>query len=75
MKPRFHKRKEKKEMKNITAYDAEANLLEEVAERNNLTVAEVVEALCDYLEECAIDNNWKHQPVDYNEAEDRFDRW
>ena len=41
-------------MTNITIYDTDAKRLEEVAERHNTTVAEVVEALMDFIND--VDN-------------------
>jgi len=45
-------------MTNISIYDVEADMLNRVAETNDATVAEVVEALCDYLDEVKADNGW-----------------
>lgn len=44
-------------MTDITIYDTEAEIIEKVSEKNNITVAEVVEMLCDYLDEMLFDNN------------------
>lgn len=41
-------------MTNISIYDDTAKILEEVAERHNTTVAEVVEALMDFISD--VDN-------------------
>lgn len=38
-------------MTNILVYDVEAKQLEETAEKHDMTVAELVEMLCEYLEE------------------------
>lgn len=46
-------------MKNIKVYDIEAKKLEEIADANDTTVAEVVEMLMGYLEEMKRDNNLK----------------
>ena len=46
-------------MKKITVYDIEADELEKIADANDTTVAEVVEALMQYTEEMKKDNGWK----------------
>ena len=46
-------------MTNISIYDIEADMLNRVAETNDTTVAEVVEALCDYLDDVKVDNGWE----------------
>jgi hypothetical protein len=46
-------------MKTISVYDIEAEKLEEFADRNDTTIAEVIEALMDYIDEVKFDNNWK----------------
>lgn len=46
-------------MTNIRVYDINANELEKVADRNDTTIAEVVELLMDYLEEMKKDNGLK----------------
>ena len=47
-------------MTNVMIYDVTANQLEEVAEKNDTTVAEIVETLVlDYLEEAKSDNGWE----------------
>lgn len=38
-------------MKNILVFDVEAEELEQIADANDLTIAEVVEMLLDYAEE------------------------
>lgn len=43
-------------MTNITVYDTEAKALEEIADRNDMTVAEIVEMLIEYADDM-IDNN------------------
>lgn len=45
-------------MTNLTAYDVEAELINKVADVNDTTVAEVIEALCEYIEEAKEDNGW-----------------
>ena len=42
----------------ITVYDIEAEAIERLADANDTTVAEVIEALMDYAEECKRDNGW-----------------
>ena len=46
-------------MKKITVYDIEADELEKIADANDTCVAEVVEALMQYVEEMKKDNGWK----------------
>ncbi len=46
-------------MTNITVYDIEAEIIERVAEDNDTTQAEVIEALMDYLEDVKKDNGWR----------------
>ena len=46
-------------MTRISAYDIEADLIEKVADENDTTTAEVIEALCEYLEEAKQDNGWR----------------
>ena len=44
-------------MKKITVYDIEAEDLEEIADANDITVADVVEMLMAYVEDMKLDNN------------------
>lgn len=46
-------------MKEIKVYDTEADSIEIIAENNDMTVAEVVQLLCDYIEYVKLDNNLK----------------
>ena len=46
-------------MTNLTVYDVEAELINKVADVNDTTVAEVIEALCEYIEEVKEDNGWQ----------------
>ena len=46
-------------MKNITVYDIEAEELENIADANDTTVAEVVEMLMEYADQMKEDNGWK----------------
>ena len=43
-------------MTNITVYDTEAKTLEEMAERNDMTVASIVEMLIEYADDMKEDN-------------------
>ena len=43
-------------MTNITVYDIEAEVLEDIAETNDTSVAEVVGMLIEYVEEMKKDN-------------------
>ena len=43
-------------MTNITIYDTEAQALEQMAERNDMTVAELVEMLMEYADDMKSDN-------------------
>ena len=43
-------------MTNISIYDVEAEQLEKIADANDTTVAEVVEMLCEYVEEMKENN-------------------
>ena len=43
-------------MTNITVYDTEAKALEEMAERNDMTVASIVEMLIEYADDMKEDN-------------------
>ena len=44
-------------MRKITVYDIEAEDLEEIADANDITVADVVEMLMAYVEEMKKDND------------------
>ena len=44
--------KGEKIMTNITIYDLEAKALAEKAEELDITIAELVEQLCEFLDEC-----------------------
>ena len=46
-------------MTNVNVYDIEAELLNKVADANDTTVAEIVEALCEYMEEVKQENGWE----------------
>ena len=46
-------------MTKISVYDIEGELIEKVADVNDTTTAEVIEALCGYLEEAKQDNGWR----------------
>lgn len=46
-------------MTRISAYDIEAELIERIADENDTTTAEVIEALCEYLEEVKENNGWR----------------
>ena len=46
-------------MKEIRVYDTEADSIEIIAENNDISVAEVVAMLCEYLEYVKTDNNLK----------------
>lgn len=46
-------------MTRITIYDTDANELEKVAENNDMTVAELIECLMDYLPDVKEENNLK----------------
>ena len=46
-------------MTKITVYDIEARELEKIADANDTNVAEVVEALMEYIDEVKKDNGWK----------------
>lgn len=46
-------------MINITVYDIEAEQLHKIADVNDTTVAEVVEALMAYAEDVKKDNGWE----------------
>ena len=43
-------------MKNILAYDIEAEELEKIADANDTTIAEIVCMLMDYAEDMKVDN-------------------
>ena len=46
-------------MTNIIVYDIEAKELEKIADDNDTNVAEVIEALMQYVDEMKKDNGWK----------------
>ena len=46
-------------MKEIRVYDIEAERLEELAEKNDMTIAELVEMLMEYEEEMLSDHDLK----------------
>ena len=46
-------------MTNITIYDTDAKKLEEIADANDMGVYEIVEMLCDYIDEMVINNDLK----------------
>lgn len=46
-------------MTKITVYDIEAEELEKIADANDTNVAEVVEALMNYIDEVKKDYGWK----------------
>ena len=43
-------------MKSILVYDTDAESIEKIAERNDMTTAEVVEMLMDYADDMKSDN-------------------
>ena len=43
-------------MEKINDYDIEAELLNNIADNNSISVAEVVSMLCDYIEDMLHDN-------------------
>lgn len=45
-------------MKSITVYDTEAEVLNEIADANNVTTQEIIEQLIDYLDEVKEFNGW-----------------
>lgn len=46
-------------MTNITVYDTEAEAIERICEDNDVTEAELIEMLMDYVDEVKADNGWK----------------
>ena len=42
-------------MTNITIYDSEAESIERIAEANDMTIAEIVESLCEYIDDMVAD--------------------
>ena len=46
-------------MTKITVYDIEAEELEKIADANDTNVAEVIEALMEYIDEVKKDYGWK----------------
>lgn len=46
-------------MTNITVYDTEAKAIERICEDNDVTEAELIEMLMDYINEVKADNGWK----------------
>ena len=46
-------------MTKITVYNADADTIEKVSDDNDITEAEVVAILCEYLEEAKKDNGWR----------------
>ena len=46
-------------MKSIMAYDIDSRLIERAAEKNDVTEAEIIEILCDYLNQAMEENNMK----------------
>lgn len=46
-------------MTNITVYDTEAEAIERICEDNDVTEAELIEMLMDYINEVKADNGWK----------------
>lgn len=47
-------------MQNINIYDTEAERIEKVAEANDMTVAEIVEIMCEYLDDIIADEDLVH---------------
>ncbi len=46
-------------MKQISVWDIEADEIEKICDVNEVSEAEVVEALMDYVEDVKKDNGWK----------------
>lgn len=46
-------------MQSIGAYDIEAEKISKIAENNDTTEAEVIEALCEYIPQMLEDQGWK----------------
>ena len=44
-------------MKTITVYDTEADAIERLAERNDMTTAEIVEMLIEYKDDMCAEND------------------
>ena len=42
----------------INVYNDDADAIEEIADRNGLTTAEVIQALCEHIDECLAENEW-----------------
>lgn len=55
----WNKRKRGTIMTNITVYDTEAKAIERICEDNDVTEAELIEMLMDYIDEVKADNGWK----------------
>lgn len=46
-------------MKKISVYDTEAEAIERICDDNDITEAELIEMLMDYIDEVKADNGWK----------------
>ena len=46
-------------MRQISVYDTEAEAIERICEDNDVTEAELIEMLMDYINEVKADNGWK----------------
>jgi len=46
-------------MTKISVYDTEAEAIERICEDNDVTEAELIEMLMDYINEVKADNGWK----------------
>lgn len=45
-------------MQRITVYDIEAKVIEDICDLNDVTEAEVIEALMEYIEDVKVNNGW-----------------
>ena len=55
----WNKQKRGTIMTNITVYDTEAKALERICEDNDVTEAELIEMLMDYIDEIKAFHGWK----------------
>ena len=46
-------------MREIRVYDVEAEAIERICDDNDITDAELIEMLMDYIDEVKADNGWK----------------